>query len=178
MPEVRVGSLRFAQPEEYKSAAAMFASGVTVVATRLDGEFHGITVSGFASLSISPVQVVALISRASRLHDMIQRSGSFAVSVLAEEQRAIAEHFATRGRAPAPDFGTVPYLARVTGSPILSGCLAYFDCSLERRHDGGDHSLFIGSVLEAGADPSRRPLIYFNRGYVSVHGLDSDQDGE
>ena len=174
MADVRTDSARVAGVEQHKAAATLFASGVTIVATRLGGELHGITVSGFASLSIAPLRVVALISRESRLHEMILRSRRFAVSILADDQRAIAEHFATRGRAPAPDFGSVASRTAVTGSPILAGCLAYFDCSLDQRHEGGDHSLFIGNVLEAGADPSRKPLVYFNRGYGAIHDLAGD----
>lgn len=174
MADAQTDALRSVSPEAHKSAAALFASGVTVVAARLGGELHGITVSGFASLSVSPVQVVALISRVSRLHDMIEQSGSFAVSVLADDQRALAEHFATRGRAPAPDFGPVRHLIAATGSPILLGCLAYFDCKLERWHDGGDHGLFVGNVVAADADPARRPLLYFNRRYAGIRDLDDE----
>ena len=37
-----------------------------------------------------------------------------------------------------------------TGSPILEGALAYFDCRLLERHDGGDHTIFIGEIVAAG----------------------------
>jgi flavin reductase (DIM6/NTAB) family NADH-FMN oxidoreductase RutF len=55
-----------------------------------------------------------------------------------------------------------------TGSPILTNCLANFDCRTHAIHDGGDHRIFIGEVLRFAAQPEGNPLLYFRGGYAAL----------
>lgn len=158
--------------ERHKHAARMFASGVTVVTAELDGAVHGLTASTFVSLSIDPPQVLVCIGRRASLHRVLERAESFAVNVLREGQRHISEHFATPGRTPGPRFPGIPFRAGRTGSPLIEGGLAYFDCRIAERVPAADHTIFIGSVVDAGADDAGHPLVYFNRAYCAVRDLD------
>jgi flavin reductase (DIM6/NTAB) family NADH-FMN oxidoreductase RutF len=93
-------------------------------------------------------------------------SHSFAVSVLGTEQRAIADCFAlptTAGKLQR--FCDAAWHEAETGSPILDGSIAYFDCRLIERHAGGDHTLFIGEIVSAGFEEDGDPLIYYASGY-------------
>jgi flavin reductase ActVB len=48
--------------DEFRSALSRFASGVTVVTTKDSaGNFHGITVSSFCSVSLKPPMVLVSI---------------------------------------------------------------------------------------------------------------------
>jgi flavin reductase (DIM6/NTAB) family NADH-FMN oxidoreductase RutF len=51
----------------------------------------------------------------------------------------------------------------VTGAPILPDVLGWLDCRLRHAYDGGDHTIFVGEVVAAGASETRSPLLYFNR---------------
>lgn len=153
---------------EFKRAAGRFASGVTVVTTMHRGEVYGITVSAFASFSIDPLQVLVSIWHGNRLHGMITESGVFAVSVLEEGQRGVSEYFSTSGRMPSGErFDLVPSHVCVTGAPVIDGCLAYFDCRLAASLAGGDHTVFVGEVLDVGSQDGQ-PLLYFSRDYRGV----------
>lgn len=55
--------------------------------------------------------------------------------------------------------------AGVTGSPVLGAVAAYFDCAVVMACECGDHSVYMGDVLAADADPAKSPLWYFDRGY-------------
>jgi len=154
-----------AHPDEFRGALASWASGVTVVATRLDELLYGITVSSFASLSLDPLLVLVCLDNTNRLARMIQNSGRFAVSVLAEGQAEIARWFAVSGREPVPAFDQFGTIEMSTGSPIIAGAVAHLDCELERIVAGGDHSIVVGRVLGAASDPLRQPLVYFRRAY-------------
>ena len=81
----------------FKAAAGSFGSGVTVVTTNHEGMVHGMTVSAFASLSLDPMEIMVSLRTGSRLQGMIEESKSFAVSILREDQKEIASHFASRG---------------------------------------------------------------------------------
>ena len=99
-------------PNAFKAAAGSFGSGVTVVTAILDGKVHGMTVSAFASVSIDPLEILVSLRTSSRVTGMINASGSFAVSILREDQRDIASHFATSGLELQD--GSFPQFASIT----------------------------------------------------------------
>jgi flavin reductase (DIM6/NTAB) family NADH-FMN oxidoreductase RutF len=161
MPEV--------SPDDFKGALGSWASGVTVVTTRLDEMVYGITVSSFASLSIDPLLITVSLADSNHLPGMIKQSKHFAVSILAADQQDVSAYFAKSGRDPVPAF-EAPVQAKPwhTGSPIVEGAIAHLDCELEQAIQGGDHTIAIGRVVGAAFDASKQPLVYFRRAYRSV----------
>jgi flavin reductase (DIM6/NTAB) family NADH-FMN oxidoreductase RutF len=158
-----------------KSAAALrkirglFASGVTVVTTTLDGRLHGVTVSAFASLSLDPPLVMIALANETTTREMIAESGIFAVNILSDEQEFLSERFAARAPIVNEDFEGVPYHVEVTGAPILEHSVAWYDCRVEKTYEGGDHTLFVGRVEAIGfGDEGRRPLLYFSNRYARL----------
>lgn len=150
----------------------MFASGVTVVTARRDGLVYGLTASAFVSLSLEPPQVLVCISRQASLHPVLERVDTFAVNILRDDQRALAEYFASMGRKPGPEFPDIAARAGITGAPLIEGALAYFDCRMAARLPAADHTIFIGSVVDADADGAGQPLVYFNRNYRALSDLE------
>ena len=45
-----------------------------------------------------------------------------------------------------------------TGGAVLIDALAYFDCEVVDQHDAGDHTLYIGKVVEAEVLGEGEPL--------------------
>ncbi len=143
-----------------------FATGVTVVAARQGPLLAGMTANAIASVSIDPPLMVASISRKSETHTAIVGSHSFGVSVLSADQRTLAECFAqSTTAAKLQRFCDAPWHEAETGSPILDGSIAYFDCRLVATHPGGDHSMFVGEIVAAGFDEGAEPLIWFGSRY-------------
>ena len=137
--------------DELRAVFGRFATGVTIVtAGRTDP--HGMTANSFASVSLTPPLVLVCVRREAAMHDVILDHEAYAVSVLSGRQGQLARHFANRARprgalefAPAE---STP--GRRTGAPILAGALAWFECRLAAVYDGGDHSIFLGEVLDLG----------------------------
>ena len=145
---------------------AHFATGVTVVAARNGPLLAGMTANAIASISIDPPVLMASIARKAETHAAIVGSHAFAVSVLAADQRELAECFAQpTTAAKLTRFCDAPWHEAETGSPILEGALAYFDCRLTARHDGGDHEIFIGEIVAAGYREDAEPLLWYASGY-------------
>jgi flavin reductase (DIM6/NTAB) family NADH-FMN oxidoreductase RutF len=145
---------------------ARFATGVTVVAARHGPLLAGMTANAIASISIDPPLLMASINRKSETHGAILGSHSFAVSVLADGQQALADCFAqptTAGKLQR--FCDAPWHDAETGSPILDGAIAYFDCRLVAQHPGGDHTMFVGEIVAAGFEEAAEPLIWYGSGY-------------
>lgn len=150
--------------QRFRDVLRLWASGVSVVTVKAPRGLASITVSSFTSLSLDPPLVLICIERRVRIHPLIAARRAFAVNVLTADQLELSERAAgRRGRAAARLRGILTRTA-VTGAPILEGALAWLDCRLEARHPGGDHTIFVGRVVAAGAG-SGRPLLWFDRGY-------------
>jgi flavin reductase len=145
---------------------ARFATGVSVVAARHGPLLAGMTANAIASISIDPPLMMASISRHAETHTAILGSHAFAVSVLAADQRGLADCFAQPTTAvKLTRFCDAAWHEAESGSPILDGALAYFDCRLVDRHDGGDHTIFIGEIVAAGYREDGEPLVWFASRY-------------
>ena len=62
-------------------------------------------------------------------------------------------------------FADVEWSPAGSGSPIISGSIAYIDCDIEMIHDGGDHDIVIGRVLKLEVMDSKSPLVFFQGNY-------------
>jgi flavin reductase (DIM6/NTAB) family NADH-FMN oxidoreductase RutF len=146
-----------------------FATGVTVVAARHGPLLAGMTANAIASISLDPPLLMASINRGSETHVAIVGSHSFAVSVLGAGQRSVAECFALpTTAAKLQQFCDAPWHEAETGSPILDGSIAYFDCRLHESHPAGTHTIFIGEIVSAGYEERGEPLLWFGSRYRSM----------
>ncbi len=152
-----------------RSMMGRFATGVTVVAARHGPLLAGMTANGIASISIDPPLMMASIGERSETHRAIVGSHAFAVSVLADDQQPLAECFAQpTSAAKLTRFCDAEWHEAETGSPILEGAIAYFDCRLTARHPGGDHTIFVGEIVAAGYREDATPLLWFGSRYRRI----------
>ncbi len=154
--------------DTFKEAMSRFASGVTVVTTREGDTVHGFTASAFCSVSLEPPLVLVCVARTIRSHDMMARSGIFAVNILNANQRHLGERFAGLVPDVQDRFADLAYETATTGSPILPDVLAWLDCRVWASYDGGDHTIFVGEVVDAGVNEMRPPLLYFHRQWAQI----------
>src|SRR3954469_5311693 len=81
-------------PREFRRVIGLFATGVTVITTRIGDDLHGMTANAFTSLSLDPLLVLVCVDRRARMHPIIQQAGRFAVNILHEGQEAVSRNFA------------------------------------------------------------------------------------
>ncbi|MBX9397265.1 flavin reductase family protein [Streptomyces sp. TRM72054] len=146
------------------------AGGVAVV-TALDahGGPTGMTVSALTSLSARPPLLLACLRGGSRTLAALRWRGAFAVSLLAEHQRAVAERFADPALPPAARCTGVP-LRQVLGLPVLDEAVGWTVCLVEDVRRYGDHHTVVGRLRAVGLGGGR-PLVWHDR---SFHTLDHD----
>jgi len=169
----RAGSPPPATSEEawrrMRSMMGRFATGVTVVAARNGPLLAGMTANAIASISIEPPLMMASVNRRSETHTAVVGSHAFAISVLAAEQRPLAECFAQQTTAEKlKRFCDAPWHEAETGSPVLEGALAFFDCRLVDQYAAGTHTVFMGEVVAAGYREDAEPLLWFGSRYRSI----------
>lgn len=160
-----------ADPGAYRRVAGRFATGVTIVTTRVDGTDHAMTVNAFTSVSLDPVRVLFCAEKVARFHEAVLRAGSWAVSVLSQDAEDASRWFATRGRPLAGQLDRWKHSAGPhTGAAVLADALAAMECRTNAVHDGGDHSIVVGDVLGVSVpSPDGEPLLYYEGGYAALH---------
>lgn len=152
-------------PETFKAVLGQWPSGVTVVTTvDADGP-AGMTASSFSSVSLSPPLISICIARPLQMHARIEKAGHFAVNILSKDKVEDGRRFAGMLPGVTNRFEGVNYSTSVTGSPLLPGMLGWVDCTIWAKYDGGDHTIFIGQVQDAGIDPTAAPLLYHSRSW-------------
>ncbi len=155
----------------FRTALGAFATGVAI-ATMVteDGERHGLTISSFNSVSLSPPLVLFSIGRHVRSYELWKNAGRYVVNVLAEHQRDLSSRF---GR-PAGDKWQDLQAQMSDGGVIFPESLAMFDCEAYARHEAGDHDVLIGRVraISLGRDGDLSPLLFYAGQY---HSIDRDR---
>lgn len=149
----------------FRRTLGMFATGITVITARAaDGSLVGLTVNSFNSVSLDPPLVVWSLAAGSALREALEGCEYYAVNVLASDQEAISNSFASR---VADRFAGVAWQPGLGGAPLLEGCCAVFEVRNTQRLPGGDHLVFIGQV-ERCERSERAPLVFFNGRYRNL----------
>ena len=147
---------------EYRNALARFATGVTVVTALENGKTHGLTANAFVSVSLDPPLVLVSLDNRSRMHRILPVAGRFGISVLAEDQKVLSDHFAG---AKAYD-AQIQFITR-SETVLLDGAVAYFAVRVVDVHPAGDHTLYVGMVeyFECRDD---KPLLFYAGKYQQL----------
>lgn len=153
--------------KELKNSLSLLAAGISVITYKINEKMGGLTVTSFTSLSIEPPIILVCIKKSAHSHGEIINSGSFAVNILSSSQENLSTGFAGQidKQKLIEENG---YKQKITGSPLLQGCIAILDCNIEKILDGGDHSIFLGRVIYTESSPELKPLLYFHRHYHTL----------
>jgi flavin reductase (DIM6/NTAB) family NADH-FMN oxidoreductase RutF len=152
---------------DFVDAMSTLASGVGLVTSWLGDRPWGMTVTSFTSVSASPPTVLVSLGSATTSASAIAATGSFGLSILAEEQLAVAR----LGSEPGAAKFLEPFVDPGGGSsdsPVVTGALAHFDCELSKAVQVADHTILIGHVRAAQASRSGTPLLYHRRAYRTL----------
>jgi flavin reductase (DIM6/NTAB) family NADH-FMN oxidoreductase RutF len=152
-------------PLEFRQAMRNWTTGVTIVTVSYQGFQHGMTVSSFASVSLTPATVLISLEREARTHDLLVESGNFGVTILTGGQQAISERFAGELTEFENRFEGLNTFTLVSGVPFLEGGLAFFDCRVIQTYALTTNTLFLGEVMAVQEGQTDPPLLYFNRQY-------------
>jgi flavin reductase (DIM6/NTAB) family NADH-FMN oxidoreductase RutF len=144
----------------FRRTLGMFATGVTVLTTRVGDQVHGMTANAFMSVSLKPPLVLISIDRRARMGALLHEGTRFGVSVLEARQTGLSDRFAGRVADDLPE----ATFEVVHETPLVEGALAHLVARVVRSYWGGDHSLFLGQV-EFARYGDGRPLLFHGGRY-------------
>jgi len=136
-----------------------FASGVTVVTALHAKRTHAMTANAFVSVSLDPPLVLVSLDNRSYMHKILPTVRRYGISVLAEDQEHVSDHFAGR----IVDAIHIRFVGH-DRIPLLDGAVAHYVVHVIDVHPAGDHTLYIGQV-EYFETYDRRPLLFYASQY-------------
>ena len=144
--------------EMFLNTMSMWPAGVTIITADDAGQFRGATVSSFTSLSTEPGQVILALKNDSRVLELAKTTGSFFVSVLADDQQDASNAMAR-------------YESDAIDTPHIPNAAATFACTLSEvlTPTVGTHVIMVGRVDTCTFREDAKPLLYWNRNYRRVH---------
>jgi 3-hydroxy-9,10-secoandrosta-1,3,5(10)-triene-9,17-dione monooxygenase reductase component len=152
----------------YRDVCGRFATGVTVVTTLDEHGPRGLTANAVASLSLDPTLFLVCVDLRAGSHEALERTGRFAINVLAADQEHVSRFFASPTDEHDP-MGQHLYRVSDGGSPLLDNALAWLDCRTHEILEGGDHKIFVGEVTSCEiARPEADPLLFFRGEYRDI----------
>lgn len=148
-------------PDAKKKALRMFTCGLYVVTAKHEAEVAAGTVTWLSQASFSPPLIMTAIRGDSHLHRVLEQSRSFAVSVVSESQKEMAEAFF---RASQIEDGKINGFAvetgQETGAPLVADAPAWVEARVTESVSRGDHTVFVAEVVGAGVrDQNARALV-------------------
>ena len=153
----------------FKEAMSRFASGVTVVCGRAEGELHGMTVAAFASVSAEPAIVLVSLGLGSRLGATLVEGDAISVSLLAASQSASALRFAGMDGHAGNRFEGVDLEPTRVDVPAVAGSLGVLGTRVRQVVPAGDHRVFLLAVIEVRVpEANAAPLLWWSRGFAGV----------
>jgi len=149
-------------------ALSVVTTGIYVITVRNEDRRHGMSSSWVTQVSGDPPLLMVAVDRQHFTHDIIARTGRFALHVVGERGRHLEEYFVS-SKARRPDnLEAVAYEDSAGGLPLLPGALASLECRVEASHTAGDHTLFVATVEQVTMRRGDRPLTSQDLDYVYV----------
>ncbi|WP_332119168.1 flavin reductase family protein [Azorhizobium caulinodans] len=155
--------------EGYRAGMRHLAGAVSVLTVGEGDSRTGLTASSLTSFAVDPPTLLICINKASSVRAELLARKVFAVNVLAEGQRRVAETFAgMTGLHGAARFEGTPWSVMETGAPVIDDALVAFDCRLDEIIERHSHMIVLGRVQATRVDDAARPLLYWHRDFRTL----------
>jgi flavin reductase (DIM6/NTAB) family NADH-FMN oxidoreductase RutF len=155
-----------ADPDAFRVAIRELAGGVAVVTVGKGNDITGFTATSVSSLSTHPPRLLVCVAQSSASWRALQRHPYFGVTLLRNEERALANRFAGRDGLEGPArYAGARWTTMLTGTPVLENALAAFDCEVAEILPRHDHAILIGRICAVRAATGSCPLVYWQGDY-------------
>ena len=153
----------------YRDAMTRLGAAVNVVTTNGPSGRVGFTASAVCSVTDDPPTLLVCMNRGSEHNVNFKENGVLCVNTLTAAQQELSPVFGgqtdvdVEGRFAGATWGVLS-----SGSPVLHGAAASFDCRIVQITEVGTHSVFFCEVDAVEAAPGYEGLIYFGRAYHHI----------
>ena len=142
--------------DEWKKALGKMTYGIYGLTTFYKDEINAMIASWVSQVSYEPLLIMAAVHQNRFSHRLMEQSNCFTLHALTRAQSDFLQRF--KGSGSKDKFAGIQWRRGITGCPVLSDCLAYFECMIKGKYTPGNHTLFIGEVIAAQVVTPGDPL--------------------
>mgnify|MGYP003349484117 CR=1 FL=1 len=154
-------------PVRLREAFGAFPSGVVAVAAEVDGSAVGLAASSFTSVSLDPPLVSFSVANTSKTWPDLRRARHLGLSVLADHHGEVCRQLA----GPVDDRFTGLSTTRTDeGAITLDDAIAWFDCTIHREVEAGDHTIVLLRLHAARHAGATNPLVFHRSSFGRLAG--------
>lgn len=150
----------------FRDAMGKFATGITIVSINDNGNYTGMTVNAFMSISLTPKLIAISIDKQASMYDKLMNTKTFGVSVLQEQQKDLSMIFARQKEKDRE----IEFVEQ-NEVPVIKGALATLSCEVDQKVEAGDHTIFIANVTDVALEDGS-PVLYFGGKYRTINSND------
>jgi len=148
-----------------KTVLRMFTYGLYAVSVRDGAEVNAFTANWICQASFEPPMVMVAVENDGRSIEMMRRTGVFGVSVYETGQKELAGHFGRKSKTHPDKLAGQSWEPGETGAPLLTEALGHLECRVRGESPAGDHTVFVGEVVEARIRREGEPLLQKETGF-------------
>lgn len=138
-------------PAAKKVALRAINYGLYVLTAKDGDEYGAAGVNWLSQASFEPPLIMAGVKADSGTAAIVQKTGTFAVSVLADDQLDIGKAFFRSTTVEGSTINGHEFEpGPTTGNPIITALPWWFECRVTDTIDRGDHTVFVAEVVDAG----------------------------
>ena len=152
-------------PAIKKKALRMISYGLYVATSRDDSGVAAGTINWISQSSFTPPWVMVAIKADSTLHRAITNSRKFIVHVVGKDQKELATAFFRGAELSGDRLNGYRLESSSNGIPLLADPPAWFECRVTSDVRGGDHTIFVAEVVDAGVRKDADPLTLRDTGF-------------
>lgn len=156
------------KPVELREVMRRWASSVAILTTGDRLQQHGMTVSSFNSISVDPPLVTVTLANFTRTKQLVDRTGTFAINLLAAGHEELSEIFAGHVRELDDRFAGLKVEHPMNDIPALADAVAWVFCRVVHTYPMPNSTLYVAEVLQAWKTGDHPPLIYYDRSYHRI----------
>jgi flavin reductase (DIM6/NTAB) family NADH-FMN oxidoreductase RutF len=133
----------------FDAALQLLPAPVTVVGARCGDELGGLTAAWVTRVSLDPPRLLVAIGHERHTWALLDTAAHFTVSVLRDDQVAVARLFGLQSRRDVDKWAQVAHEMMGEGIPAVADCAARYLCRGVSRFTTGDHECFVGEIVTA-----------------------------
>jgi flavin reductase (DIM6/NTAB) family NADH-FMN oxidoreductase RutF/rubredoxin len=136
--------------------------GVYIVTSREGDRINGQAANGVMQVCSRPPTIAIAINKENLTHAFIQKSGVFAISILAQDAPlSLIGRFGFKSGKEVDKFEGGTHRLGKNGCPIIAEhTVGYLEGKVTRQLDAGTHTIFMGEILEGELLDDGKPMTY------------------
>lgn len=152
------------EKQTFRDAMSRLGAAVNIITTDGPAGRAGFTASAVCSVTDDPPTLLVCLNRSASVWPIFLNNMTLCVNTLAAGHESLSNLFG--GKTPMADrFAAASWRSGVSGSPLLEGAVASFDCRISQVVSVGTHDILFCQLVALERNDDTHGLVWFDRGY-------------